>query len=77
MPSILDSIKAEADKAKVDIRTEFPKLMAALGVNTENEHEVFHGVLIWLAREMAKSAPAVISLAPDVESVATEIASVL
>lgn len=30
--------------------------MADLGVNTENEHEVFHATLVWLVNEVAKEA---------------------
>jgi hypothetical protein len=50
MPSIIDSIKADADKAKVDLRTEVPELLAKLGINTEDEHEIFHGVLTFLVK---------------------------
>jgi len=50
MPSILDDIKAEADKAKVDLRKDAPELLAKLGVNTEDEHEVFHACILFLVK---------------------------
>ena len=48
MPSIIDSIKADADRGLVDLRRDAPELLAALGVNQENEHAVFHAVLLYL-----------------------------
>lgn len=51
MPNIIEATRQ-------DIRDEFPKLMAALGVNTSNEHQVFHSTLIWLVREVGKLAEA-------------------
>lgn len=48
MPSIFDSIKAEADAGLVDLRKDAPELLAKLGVNTDDEHQVFHSVLLFL-----------------------------
>lgn len=55
MPSILDSIKAEAEKLdaegkKFDVRKAVPELLSALGVNTSDEHEVFHAILTFLIK---------------------------
>lgn len=55
MPNILDSIKAEAEKLdaegqKFDVRKAVPELLAKLGVNTSDEHEVFHAVLTFLIK---------------------------
>ena len=48
MPSIIDSIKSEADKGLVDLRKDAPELLAKLGINTENEHAIFHAAILFL-----------------------------
>ena len=55
MPNIIDSIRAEAEKLdgearKFDIRKALPDLLDKLGVNTADEHEVFHAVLTFLVK---------------------------
>ena len=50
MPSIIDSIKSEADKGLVDLRKDAPELLAKLGVNQESEHAVFHAALLYLIK---------------------------
>lgn len=65
------NIVNDAENDVRDIRRELPRLMETLGVNTSEEHQVFHATLIWIIGEMAKFAPV------GAEAVATEIASIL
>jgi len=55
MPNLIDAIKAEAEKLdaegrKFDVRKALPDLLDKLGVNTADEHEVFHAVLTFLVK---------------------------
>lgn len=72
--SIAEDIKAEFDKGKVDIRKELPKLMSDLGVNTSDEHEVFHAVLTWLVKALAASSPVAETVVTEAQKIAPEIA---
>jgi hypothetical protein len=50
---IATDIAAEADKVKVDLRKDAADLLAALHVNTNDEIELIHGVLLYLIRTVA------------------------
>lgn len=50
MPSIADAIRAEADHAKIDLRKDAADLLAKLGVDTSDEHQVFHAVLLFVLK---------------------------
>jgi hypothetical protein len=51
---LINDVEAEAGRVKRDIRAELPKLMDAIGVNTADEHQVFHATLVWLVGELSK-----------------------
>jgi hypothetical protein len=65
------SIVSGVENGVRDIRRELPKLMADIGVNESDEHQVFHAAIIWIVSELAKLAPA------GVEAVIDEIAAVV
>jgi hypothetical protein len=57
MPNIFASIKAEAEKLdaegeKFDVRKALPDIIAALGVNQSDEHEIFHALLTFIVKAL-------------------------
>lgn len=56
--SIAEDIKADVEKGLADLRKDAPGLLAALGVNQENEHAIFHAVLLWAVRAIEAGAVA-------------------
>ncbi len=65
--SIANDIKADIAKGEGDLRKANAELMGALGVNTNDEHAVFHAVLMYLLKVAESAIVAEIPAAANVE----------